>query len=320
MATQKPEKEEHVGEVSDGDIEMVGDDSEVVVSAEDLAAQEAAFGDSFNDGAKPEASKPAKEPKPEPAPSADGTPPADKQPEQIEQPPQQEPVKDAAQQPAAPSPAPAPAAAPAAFDSQAEIRKVYGRLGALQDQLQTLLKPREVEGKPATLTAPELKRMKAEYPELAKELEGDLTDLLQTLAAGAKGPDPANLSELIEAGVQRRLAERADAEVTDEHPTWKADMWVDGKLGEARTPDYTAWLATMPEADRYRFENSNNPMYVTRRIGEFYTWRQARTQAQTEKQDRLKAAITPRGVPRAGPSTQSDREAAEAGFNEGFNS
>jgi hypothetical protein len=118
------------------------------------------------------------------------------------------------------------------------------------------------------------------------------------------------------------MASIREAAVTDAHPTWKTDLWVGGNLGaeRVRTPDYAAWIKTMPEAEAQAFEASDNPFEVNRKLAQFYDWKGKAAKAKTDQEERLKANLTPRGVPRAGQQTMSDEEALRKGFEAGFNS
>jgi hypothetical protein len=265
-----------------------------------LAEESAAFEASFND----EAPKPAATPAPTPAPTEEAQPATG--------------TEDVKGTEAAQTPAPSPAPAPAPFDAQAEIRKLNGRIGDLNSQLHASLKAKEEAGKPATLTPLEMKRMKEQYPELAEDLTADIADALATLSP--KSADPKEIETLVTQRVQREMAILREAAVTDRHETWKTDLWVGGNLGaeRVRTPEYAAWVKTLPEAEAQAFENSDNPSFVNRKLDQFYDWKGKAAKAKTDQEERLKANLTPRGVPRAGQQTISDEEAARKGFDEGF--
>ena len=218
-------------------------------------------------------------------------------------------------------PAPSPEPTPAPYDAQAAIRKLQGQIGDLNSLLREQMKKKEEAGKPAVVTAVELKRMKEEYPELAQFLQEDLAESLSALAP--RGPDSKELHELIDRGVaqgvEARMAELREAAVTDRHERWKTDLYADLKTGQ-KTPEYQAWLKTMSEAEGKAFEASQNPYFVIKKLDAFYEWRDKAAKAKQQQQDRLKANITPQGVPRAGQATPSDEEAMRKGFEAGFNS
>jgi len=311
---------------------------------QDQADAEAAFNASFEGKDIPAATKPLE--KTEPAkkdetaaqaaiPAAAATPPAQapagQQPASTEQQPQATAAPAAASTPeAAPTPAPSPKADDAA-EMRAELRKVYGRIGQLNDELRQLKTAKEAEGKPAAATQVELSRLKAEYPDLADVLTEDLAKALGGLAA--KGSDPKEVEDLVNQRVETRAAQIAadlrDAAVLDAHPNWKQDLFTQDQATGQKTPtaDYLAWRKTLSEDEARGFETSTNPYRVIRGLTSFYDWKKkaadaaaAATKAQAEKQQRLEQAVTPQGVPRASPPTLSDDEAMRKGFEEGFNS
>lgn len=269
----------------------------------DEKAAQAAFAASFTE----EAPKATPGPTPEPTAPPQAEPSATPEPEKQEE--------------AAP-PAPSPEPTPAPYDAQAAIRKLQGQIGDLNSLLREQMKKKEEAGKPTTVTAVELRRMKEQFPELAEFLQEDLAESLAALAP--KAPDPTEVQGLIEKGVSQGVAQQMavmrEQIVTDSHANWKTDLWQDGQLGTQRTADYAAWLKSMPPEQAKAFEESENPFYVAKRIAEFYEWRDQAAKAKQQQQDRLKAGITPKGVPRAGQPTMSDEEALRKGFEAGFNS
>lgn len=281
---------------------------EVVAQAEDKAAEVAGFNEGF-DGTVAE---PAKTPEPTPAPTPEPTP--------------------------APTPAPTSAPSPAPSASvddgmRQELRTLHGKFGELNRELQALRAAKKDDGQPPTLTPVELKRMKAAYPEMSEELIPDITDALAHIAS--KATDPKEIDDLVQerlkplvASTREEIRSELYADmVTDAHPAWKADLWVGGELGKTQTPEASAWLKSLPDAEAKAFSTSNSPSFVIRKLAQFYDWKNkaatdaaAAAKAETEKQNRLKNAVQPAGVPRAGQSTLSDEEAELKGFSEGFNS
>lgn len=271
----------------------------------DQAAEAAAFEASFT-------GEPIKQPEPEPT----------QEPEKKDPEPTPEPVKDEPKPDAAP---PAPSPAQGDPELRAEIRKLHGQFGALNDLVRKTMQTREAEGKPATLSAVELKRMKAEYPDMAAFLEEDLAHVMSGLKPQQQ--DPTEIDNRVSERVTQLLAaERANLRaelrtdaVTDRHESWKTDLWVGGELGKTRTPEYVAWLKTMPEAEAAQFESSDSPAYVSRKLDQFYDWKNKAAQAEATKKNRLAAAVTPTSGARASPQTMSDADAELKGFEQGFN-
>lgn len=241
-------------------------------------------------------------------------------PEKKDEPPVEDKPKE--EEAAPPAPSPAPTAAPT-VDFAAELRKVHGKIGDLKSQLTEALKTKEAEGKPAALTAVELKRMKADYPEMSSLLQEDIAEVLASLAP--KAIDPKVIDDLVAARVKDAVkAARIDdgiSAVTDVHPNWLADVWTDGKQGTTMTPECVAWLKSMPQAEADAFLSADRASLVIKKVAQFYDWKTKESTAKAEKENRLKAALTPTGAkPRAGQATLSDEEAMKKGFEEGFNS
>ena len=201
------------------------------------------------------------------------------------------------------------------------MRKLHGRIGALNDQLQQALKTKETEGKPAVLSKVQLTRLKDEYPEMADMLEGDIADVIAAIAT--KSADPKEIQALVQRGVAEEVAKFREESVTDQHENWKTDCWAtfpsEDSQGE-RTPEYAAWLKTMTPEEAAQFENSNSPAFVNRKLGQFYDWKNRAAKAETEKKSRLSAAITPQGTARANPQNLSDEEAVNKAFMDAYES
>lgn len=224
---------------------------------------------------------------------------------------------------AAPTTAPSPNAGESEM-LKAELRKVYGRIGALTDEISKLKTSKEAEGKPAAATQLELTRMKSDYPELAEILTEDLAKALGGLSAAQA--DPKAIEEIVSQRVEERVAREAarmrDAVVDDAHPTWRQDLFAEDPVTKAKTPtaDYLAWRKTLSAEQANAFESSTNPYQVVRMLNQFYDWKGKAAKAEAEKQERLKAAVTPTGTSRPASTTLSDDEAMRKGFEEGFNS
>ena len=225
---------------------------------------------------------------------------------------------------ATPVPEQPPEAAPTAptpkaddFDARAELRKMHGRMGALNDQLQQALRAKEAEVKTAAAQPVKLTRLKAEFGELAELLEDDISEVVKGL--GHQKVDPREIDNLVSKRVADEVFNMRRESITDTHENWETDCWAD-QPGGTRTPEYQAWINTMSAPEASAFENSQNPAFVNRKLNQFYDWKNKLAKTETEKQQRLKAAVTPQGTARAGSQTMSDDEALRKGFNEGFSS
>ena len=300
------------------------DEETTITEQEDQAAAAAAFEASFADKEPPPAPKPTTKAEPaEKTPDAPGTPAAAAaaQPEAgaAGAAPAAGPATPATE--AAPTPAPSPKPDEAA-ELRAQVRRLEGRYGALHDEFQKLKTVKEAEGQtPAAAAKVVLERMSAEYPELGEALAEDLAKLGSL--AGAKA-DPKAIDAMVTQRVQGEVARLRVAMVTDAHPTWEQDVYIEdvdpATGGKKRSPEYAAWRATLGEEQARAFELSDNPHHVIRRLGEFYAWKGKAAKDAEAKRTRLEANVQPQGVPRATPPTLSEKEAEMKGYLDGFNS
>lgn len=203
---------------------------------------------------------------------------------------------------------------------QAELRKAHGRIGALNDQLHQALKAKEAEGKPAVLTPMELKRTKEQFPELYEFIGPDIEEAMASL----RGQNPEAIKTLVSDAIaaerqtlkEELIQERKDA-VAEEHPDAKELI---------ESPDFSVWAASLPEAELKVLQTTNSPNVLIKKLTAFKGWKEAkdaaaRRESETKQasKERLAAAVTPKGVGRAGQNVLSDREAAEKAFAEAIN-
>jgi chromosome segregation ATPase len=195
-------------------------------------------------------------------------------------------------------------------DASGHIGGLKSRLGELSDELKTAREQKKDEGKAPVLTAVELKRMKAEYPELAESLTADITEALSTLKREPT-TSPEDITKLVSERVAEARHEDRKQALAEEHPDWE-----DLKKGE----ELWKWVATLTPEAATAFKNSSNPIYVAKQLTTFKEWRDKESKAKTASKERLEANLTPQGANRPGKSTMSDEEAMLKGFAEGFNS
>lgn len=197
----------------------------------------------------------------------------------------------------------------------ASVRKIYGELGSIKQTLKELR-----EAKPATpaepaTPAPDLAAVLAEVDRVAEEfpdLAGPLANAIKALGAQRAAPaavaaEPVQLSdeEFNRRYELRRQAEAQEA-LAEDHPDWETIH---------TTPEYKDWLNTLDAGYRNRFTTTWNPAVVSKGLTEFKTWRAAAQAAKTEKEDRLKAAITPAGEGVPTPSQLPDAAGISVGYN-----
>ncbi len=200
-------------------------------------------------------------------------------------------------------------------DANGHIGGLKSRVGELGEELKTAREQKKDEGKPPVLTAVELKRIKERYPELSEDLTADLSEAIAAL----RKPDaaPVDYGKLVDDKVTQAMEARehkaALKALRDKHP----DV-VELKA----TPHFREWVKSIPDAERDEFINTTtNAALVVKHLDAYKAFRDsATTKAKEKSQERLAAAIPPKGVPTAGKQTLSDDEALRKGFAEGFNS
>ena len=197
----------------------------------------------------------------------------------------------------------------------ASVRKIYGELGSIKQTLKELR-----EAKPAATAAEpvqpspdlaavlaEVDRVAEEFPDLAGPLANAIKALGAQRAAPAAAAEPVQLSdeEFNRRYEQRRQAEAQEA-LAEDHEDWETIH---------TTPEYKDWLKTLDAGYRDRFTKTWNPAVVSKGLTEFKTWRAAAQAAKTEKDNRLKAAITPAGEGVPTPSQLPDAAGISVGYN-----
>lgn len=194
------------------------------------------------------------------------------------------------------------AAAPA---SDPDVRRLHGEIGNINRTLQAMQKSAKAEDAPVDdeLTAA-IKSAEAaaeEYPEVVGPLVKALkASIARQPAAQAK---PEDIDERVTTAVSKARETDAIEALKEEHPDFETVR---------ETPEYKTWLASKPPEFQTRFNTTWNPAVVARGLSEF----KDSLKKQESKQNRLAAAVTPRGVPqKAGPSTLPD----DAGFSVGYN-
>jgi hypothetical protein len=192
-----------------------------------------------------------------------------------------------------------------------EIRKVYGKVGELQGLLK---QPRKFAGS--------LKRLKAEFPEIAEMLEQDLTDADAPVAeatADAKGKDAkpgeaVDIEKIVETAIAKTRDVTSKELLTYLHPTWEQDC---------NTPEFGEFVKSLPEAEQAKYLTSSNAVVAAECFTKFNGWKTAKAEAAkksqksgSRKQERLEAAITPSGDGKPPTTAIDDQAAFEQGFKE----
>jgi hypothetical protein len=197
----------------------------------------------------------------------------------------------------------------------ASVRKIYGELGSIKQALKEIreAKPTAAAGEPAQPTPEwaaviaEVDRSASDFPDLVGPLANAIKALgKQAASAPAAAPAAPLTDEEFNARYEKRKQAEAVAELTEEHPDFESVR---------ETPEYKEWLKTLEDGYRTRFIKTWNPTVVSKGLTEFKTWRAAAQAARTEKDNRLKSAITPAGEGAPGPSQLPDSAGISVGYN-----
>lgn len=191
----------------------------------------------------------------------------------------------------------------------AEIRKLHGKIGEISGlikQIQTA-KPTEQGRK---ITASALKKLSADYPDLAEALAEDLSGIY---AEKQETPEakPADNSADIDKLVNARLAETAanmqrefqEELLTIRHKDWRKIL---------PTDDFKSWWYSLPE-DKRNYYDSPKAEISSEALDAYKAAKESTKKKTTEKKERLEAVITPKTT-QAAPPSQNEEDALEAGF------
>jgi hypothetical protein len=183
------------------------------------------------------------------------------------------------------------------------VRKMHGDIGEINRTLKQL---KALEKAPAddelAAALKDAETVASEYPELAGPLVKAIKAIQSRQPAVPDAPDtPA--AEAVDVQKLRALAqEEAAIKALDEvHPD---------RHQIKETKEFKAWFASKPPEYQKKVTSSWNPAVVAEPFTDF----KAYVAAQKRKQDRLTAAATPQGQPRAEPTAISDEEAARIGY------
>ena len=186
------------------------------------------------------------------------------------------------------------------------LQQIFGKFGDIQRQItgsgQTLTK-REIN-------AEALKRMNAEYPELAGLLAEDLSGVL----AGIPSAGPQTSQEQVDAHVDRAVSERVTKAVDELNEQMLSRFHRDWE-DIAKSDDLKLWLGTQPQEYRGKFLESRNAAFISDGLDKFKAWREQGQGTRQKNQRRLEAAIPAKGGSPVGSTAISDDAAFEQGFS-----
>lgn len=193
-------------------------------------------------------------------------------------------------------------------EGRRQIDTLSGHLGGMKQVVEGLKHQRK------SLSAGQLKRVAAEFPELAEALQGDLSEL------AGQGVDQAEIDKRVESVVEARVSQKAVEFETKllrfYHRDWDKVVVSD---------DFNAWKAALPPDERTRLDTSNDGEYIADKLTEFKEAKAAKDKAAAEaaakaksssnRQQRLEAAVPPRGTGGHTPSKSGASSDFQAGWD-----
>lgn len=232
------------------------------------------------------------------------------------------PVPEPAPEPAPePEPEPAPPAEPEFTTAQIKElvekvsamqqreSKVFGTIGALKQQLDQFKAQPQPSQAAIKLTAEKLKRLSAEFPEMAAMLSEDLNEALAG-APAAPALDPQQLQQQVQQIIDGRLTETSRTYemklLSLQHRDWQQVV---------QSPEFKTWKESLPEKDRTELDNSWEASFIGEKLTEFKDWKNKTVQTTQNRKARLEAAITPRGNPQSPPAPSAE-DAFVSGFKQ----
>ena len=184
------------------------------------------------------------------------------------------------------------------------VRKMHGEIGNINRTLQKLKALEKAKAPADDELAAALKsaeEVAEEFPDFAGPLVKALKVLQSRMPAAA--PEQDTQAEVVDpAELERNARVKAAIESLDEvHPDRHAIR---------ETKEFKDWFAAKPPEYQSQVKTSWNAAVVAQCFTDF----KATVAARKRKQERLDAAATPQGLPRATPSAISDEQAARIGY------
>lgn len=176
--------------------------------------------------------------------------------------------------------------------------KVFGSLGSMKQALDALKSaPQPSAPQPMNISVDRLKRMSAEFPEIANLLAQDLSEVMTSGASA----NPQQIEQIVEQRLKTSLDKSSQAYearfLTVQHPDWRAIVKAD---------DFVGWKEGLSPDEKAELDNSWDAELIGSRISQFKEWKSKTVQSKQTNQRRLEAAITPRGNSQPTPTASAD--------------
>ena len=199
-----------------------------------------------------------------------------------------------------------------------QTARIFGKFGEVQREVKSLKAGPETRATQAAAgrAAAKLNKLRAEYPEIAELLEGDLADAVR--GTPDQQFDPSTIDRIVTERMQaqevKTRAELGGAVLDVAHPGWK---------DEVKTNEFKSWLSLINPDVAQRFRSSYDPSFVSEGLSNYRQWKAQRSVPQSaspktdnaqKQQSRLQRAIpATHGSPSIARAL-SEQEAFEAAF------
>ena len=176
--------------------------------------------------------------------------------------------------------------------------KVFGTLGSLKQAVDQLRQ----QAFAAVAITGQLKRLSAEFPEMAEMLTEDLKE---ALGSGTAQVDTTSVERVVGARLEQTSRTYEQKLLSVMHPDWRH---------VAASQEFEQWKGTLPPDELQVAESSWDALSVSEVLTKFKQWHKDATQSKQTRQARLEAAVAPksnRAMPTGGAT---DEDAFVAGF------
>ena len=147
---------------------------------------------------------------------------------------------------------------------KARESKMFGTLGSLKQAIDAVRnQPQAPQGGQVRISG-SLKRLSAEFPEMAALLSEDLNEALQGQTQAGGIDQQAFRSEL-----ERSSKDMETKLLTMAHKNWRQDV---------QTPEFAQWKGTLPPDELHIVNDSWDAVSVSAALDKFKEWRSAATQ------------------------------------------
>jgi hypothetical protein len=219
--------------------------------------------------------------------------------------------------------------------------QVLGTMGRTLERKLAELKTTTPTGQAVQLDEADFKELTDEFPDVgALTLKGFNKALSKIKGTGVSAEEIARAAEENDRRAEARERKVRFEELTEVHPTWQADMWVerpaikDGAyVPGVPTVDFANWTKTLKPEEVSQLANSKSALYVSKQMDKFYAWKTAQAAqaqspapapkpaapaapAQPSMRQRQVAAAAPAKGDSAAPPSTSAKSPFMAGFEE----